>query len=298
MRPHVLLLICLPCVLAAYGCVEDAPAGRPEAAEPDAFSQFTAYVGRDLRELDDDSVEMRGLLSAIERLVPARKYESHFGYWPWHVWQVATAGGDPAYLLFETERLIPHPGSTPIRLTVFGPSGQVLSETEFDTAHRCYLRDVELQQGGGELPLVVLKTAYPFVDGGNRQYYAIIGDRFDLIRLEKRDGAVERNVYDSVHFAAGPPVPIRTEAEWVADLLSEDRLRTLRTLVWLGGVHRVFKEGDELRPDREDPGQVTVVRQVRKNPAVLARLRELSQSKDAWLSEAASLALNPEDRDH
>jgi hypothetical protein len=296
-------------VLAAAGCVKDAPAGLaaagdapagPAAADPDAFSRFKDYVGKDLQELDLDGVEWEGLLSAIKQLVPGREHNSHFGYLPWHIWAVATkAEADPSYLLFETERWVMHPGSTPIRLTLFGSSGKVVSETEVDTRHRCYLRDVELREGGGEYPLVVLKTGNGPGPGPGieRQYYAMVGSRFELLRLERGGGQVARNTYCPIHFMAGPTPLLRTEAEWESDLLSEDRLTVLRVLVWVGGAHGDPKEGDEPRPDQERPGQVLLVRRVRQKPTVIARLRELSQSKDQWVREAASLALDLDDTD-
>jgi hypothetical protein len=194
---------------------------------------------------------------------------------------------------------VPHPGSTPIRLTLFGGSGKVVSETEFTTRHRCYLRDVELQEGGGDYPLVVLKTSDGPGPGPGieRQYYAMVGGRFELIRLERGGGQVARNVYCPIHFSAGPTPPQRTEAEWESDLLSEDRLTVLRALMWVGGDHGDLKEGEEPRPDREELGQILLVCRVRQNPTVMARLRELSQSKDQWIREAASLALDPADPD-
>ena len=94
---------------------------------------------------------------------------------------------------------------------------------------------------------------------------------------------------------AGPAPLLRTETEWTSDLLSVDRLAVLKALVWLGGIHGDLKEGEEPRPDREEEGQIRLVRQLRQNPTVNARLRELSQSKDPWVSEAASLALDPQD---
>ena len=300
MRSCIFLLICVPSLLALSGCVENAPPGLDAAkgvADPDGFSEFKTYVGKDLRELDSDEIEMQNLLTAIKRLVPNREYEIHFDYFPWRIWEFAKDGGEPSYLLFEANNMDGHPGTTPIRLTVFSNSGAVLSETQFTTAHRCYLHDVELQVGVSGYPFVVLKTGNGPGPGPciEQQYYAIIGDRFDLVRLETSKGKIARNDYSPIHFRAGPAPPLRTEAEWESDLLSEDRLIILRALVWLGGVHWDLKEGDELRPDREEPGQIWLVRQVRQNPTVNARLRELSQSKDPWVSEAASLALDPQD---
>ena len=45
----------------------------------------------------------------------------------------------------------------------------------------------------------------------------------------------------------------------------------------------------------EDLGQVLVVRSVRQNAAVVARLQELAAGTDLWQAEAAKLAMHPED---
>ena len=188
MRSCIFLLICVPSLLAVSGCVENASPGLDAAkgvADPDGFSEFKTYVGKDLRELDWDGCEMQDLLSAIKRLVPGRKYERHFDYSPWRIWEFAKDESEPSFLLFEANKMHVHPGTTPIRLTVFSNSGAVLSETEFTTAHRCYLDDVELQVGVSGYPFVFLKTGTgPGLGSGiEGQYYSMVGDRFDLFLL-------------------------------------------------------------------------------------------------------------------
>lgn len=117
-----------------------------------------------------------------------------------------------------------------------------------------------------------------------------------MVRLEDVDGQAVRNNYRIKHFRHGPPAPKQSAAAWESDLKSTDRMRVLRALVWLGGTHWDLKENPV--PDRqgEDREDVLLVREVRQREKVIARLRELVESNDRWVREAAKLDLHPKDR--
>jgi len=192
-----------------------------------------------------------------------------------------------------------HPGSTGIRINVFEKARNVRSESVFWTGHRCYLRAVSLDKQGDDDrdPFIVLETGLGAGPGPDvqRQIYGRIGDRFDLIRLEDSEGEATRNRYYVNHFACGPKVPNQTEAEWEADVLSGDRLRVLRSLVWLGGAHWEGMLPDESEKQHEPAAQIHLVRSVRANKKVADKLKVLVESEDRWLKEAAVLAADPKD---
>jgi len=291
---------------AIVGCAKGSHSGGTEAdaggaADPEAWARLQRVVGDDLRQMKRDDPERQAIVALIQRLIPGREYRRVFDYVPWYVWEFPAQGRESSYVLFEADTSGPHPGSTPVRLTLFSAAGRVLSETQFTTAHRCYLRDVALSGRLSEgYPVIVLKTGSgpgPGPDIG-KQYYARIGDRFDLVRLEAGDRAARRNRNYITHFTAGPAVPVLTEDEWEAELRSDDRFRVLRALVWLGGAHYNYKPDEVPDPgdeQHEDLGQVLVVRSVRQNAAVVARLQELAAGTDLWQAEAAKLAMHPED---
>jgi hypothetical protein len=236
------------------------------------------------------------VLKAIRILVPQRTYRGFFDFRAWHAWKFGENEGIPIYLVFEADTSAPHPSSTGVRLTLLDDSGEVLAESAFTMGHRLYLRSAELVRAKDEAHFVIaLKTgswAGPG-PGDEKQYYARIGDRFDLVRLEGDGGKAIRNPYCVKHFRSGPEAPQRTAADWQTDLLSSDRLKVLRALVWLGGEHWDLKGGDNTQYENAD--DVQLVHQVRADPKVVERLTALAKREDAWLQDAAVLALSPED---
>lgn len=255
------------------------------------------YCGKDLGKFDD--IRTTELLADIKKLLPARTYERFFDFRPWYLWEFPTQKAQSFYLLFEVDNSGPHPGSTKIRITEFDTKGQVTSETAFRTGHRCYLRRVTLETTllEGEYPIIILETGPGGGPGPDiyRQYYANVGGRYDLIRLEDYDGKGTRNGYYVRHFQSGPALPKQTEVNWKTDVLSSDRGRLLRALVWLGGRHYDLKPGDNPGNQDEAVEDAMLVRKVRENKQVIDRLKELVESSDRWVREAARLASKPED---
>jgi hypothetical protein len=260
-----------------------------------SLEPLAAYRGKELSKLDE--AQSKDLLAAIKKLIPDREYRHWFDFHPWYVWEFPNKG-QPALVLFEVDNTGPHPGSTGIRINVFDKAKNARTESVFWTGHRCYMRAVTLEkQKDNQNPLIVLETGLGPGPGPNvpKQIYARVGQRFDLIRLEDSEGKATRNSYYVNHFACGPQAPKQTEAEWEADVLSADRNRVLRSLIWLGGRHWEGKPPDESEKQHEPAEQIKLVRSVRANKKVADRLRELVASEDRWLREAAELAANPKD---
>jgi hypothetical protein len=248
-----------------------------------------------LRNLDGR--QAKELLDNITKLVPERTYGDVFDYRPWYVWEWKKVGRPPICVLFDANTSLPHPASTRIRITMFDPSGKALSETAFGTGHRCYLRDVVVVASVNDdaYPLICLETGLgggPGPDIG-KQYYGLLGSHFVLVRLEGSEGFARTNRYFAEHFRCGPEMPQQSAEKWTADLRSKDPLKVLRTLVWLGGTYSVPGVHKTEDVAAEVLQQASLVKLVRERDDVTARLKELANSKDRWLREAAELALNP-----
>jgi hypothetical protein len=260
-----------------------------------SLEPLNAYRDKELSKLD--KAQAKELLATITRLVPDREYRFWFDFRPWHVWEFPNKG-QPVLLLFEVDNTRPHPGSSGIRITVFEKTGNARSEFEFWTGHRCYMRAVSLEKSvDGQDPLIVLESGPGPGPSPNigKQVYARIGDRFDLVRMEDADGKATRNCYYVNHFACGPTLPKQTQAEWEADVLSGNRHRVLRALVWLGGVHWEGQPPDKSESQHEPAEKIELVRSVRANQKVADKLKLLVTSEDRWISEAAALAAFPKD---
>lgn len=292
----------MPSFLLALLAVGQVAAGGDSQKHMDALK---TYVGKDLKDLNEkDASELDDLLDAMlpahakrysnGDLIP-RDFRRGPGYIPWHVWHFKK-NGESYYVLFEANTSRPHPGSTWIRNTLLSPSGKMLSDSEFSTGHREYMQGVELNSLiDGEYPIIVFKMSRVPFPKIPKQYYAKLGNRFDLIRLEDNEGKAMRNEYYVSHFQSGPNVPLQTEEAWEADLLGNDRLKVLRALVWLGGVHWNKPEERTVDKQGESAQFFKLVRKVRARPKVQARLKQLAAGKNVWEREAAVLALHPKD---
>lgn len=300
MKQAIIGMLSVLAAMVLSGCnrgpqVGDVPA-QPGESYRGSLEPLDAYRGKELAKLNE--AQAKDLLATIKKLVPGREYRHWFDYRPWHVWEFPNKG-QIILVLFEVDNTRPHPSSTGIRLTVFEKTGNGLNESEFSTGHRCYMGAVSLEkQANGQDPLIVLETGAGAGPGPDvqKQYYARIGNRFDLVRLEDSGGWATRNTYYVNHFACGPAVPKQTSKEWETDLLSEDRMRVLRTLVWLGGVHWDGTLPDKSDQQSEATEHIELVRSVRANKKVAEKLRILATADDRWVSEAAVLAANPKDR--
>src|SRR5262245_23393166 len=157
----------------------------------------------------------------------------------------------------------------------------------------------------GDAPAVVLECDEWGHRNLGRDYYALIEGRFDLIRTESNGGSF-RNWYDVNHWRRGPAPPPQPAERWEEDVCSKDRAHVLRAMLWLGGRHALPQEPGPVNEERlavfkhqfEDDRQIDLVRSVRARPRVVARLRELAESKDEWIREAATFAQRPDDVKH
>ncbi|MHC5055593.1 MAG: hypothetical protein ACYTKD_12850 [Planctomycetota bacterium] len=222
---------------------------------------------------------------------------------------------DAVYVALQAYRA-PHPGSTRVRITVISGDGKVLSTTRFTTGHRAYLWDAHVERPDaakspvfweaycdradrgdeGEFPVLVLDTSDRSGPGPDyaKQYYVLIDGGGHLVRVEGPAGRATRNDYDFPKRRCGPLPPWRTRTEFESDLMSGDRWKLLRALLWLGGKH---DEGplQEQADDSGDRRLTEIYRDVAKREDIIERVRSLSEHKDEWIREAAQLALEPPD---
>ncbi len=268
-------ILMVPCLL--LGCILSTGCGQAQADDPmpevakAALEILKTHVGKDLKTLDKSQV--KDFQETITKLVPKRNYDELYSIIPWRMWEFQKKDKDAIYVLFEAQRTISHPGSTHILITTVDKAGKVLSETTLSTGHRCYLHGAKLEKwDDGEYPMLKLETGLGGGPGPNirTQYYAYVGGQFTVVRLEDSNGNVSRNKYYIRHFTCGPAIPAQTEAQWEADLLSDDRMKELRALVWLGGAHLVVRPVSDNPEQYEDSREIKLIGKLRTNKKVLA----------------------------
>lgn len=303
-------MLLVGCALAG-GCNQTPTGGKAPATDDKskAVAALKTNRGKELQGLE--LLRTRELVGHLKALGLERDPEQVDRYGPWHIWDFGKQDRHALYLLCEAGKKMKqgagngvtwvhmHPSATPVTLTLVDETGNVVTETDFTTGWRCYLREAEIcNDGDKEHPLVLLHTELGGGPGPDitRQYYAWLGDRFDLVRLENSAGKATRNRYSVKRFRSGPRVVELTEEEWETELMSSDRTRVLRAMVWLGGYHWNLHAEEGLAADQfEDAEQVKLWRKVRARAKVLARIQDLVKSEDGWLREAAELVADDQD---
>jgi hypothetical protein len=131
----------------------------------------------------------------------------------------------------------------------------------------------------------------PVINGRDvaKQYYALIGEKLLLIRLEDSKGKLIRNVYGAPNHTIGLNQTGRSSADWAKSLESNDRAEVLAALTWLGGIH--WNPG-MAAPDylHEEMSEARLAEEVRALETVKASVNRLRHSDDAWVRDAAKLA--------
>jgi hypothetical protein len=117
----------------------------------------------------------------------------------------------------------------------------------------------------------------------------MLNDGLVMVRLEDDEGRLVRNHFAWRAPSKGPPVPRRTQEEWIRSLRSADPVEQLATLVWLSGVHLPSSEPRAENVSQESVEDAKLFEEVRDAPATRDALRELTDSKNPWVREYTTL---------
>jgi hypothetical protein len=193
--------------------------------------------------------------------------------------------GEKRYVLIEKAPLVHIPGNSSLRAYIFDTAGGLLNVQEFSAGNRRSLTGMRIRKNGliNDEALIV-DTEY-CIGGGHpsSQYYALIGERMELIYLEQ-DGQLDRNDYQSSNLTIGPKI-VRSVDEWEKVLSSSNDAEVLSALVWLGGVHWT-----DIPSPYDDKVEAEKAHALRSRAGVRKRLRELSQFENPWIASAAKSA--------
>ena len=165
------------------------------AEEPEPAG-LEPYRNKDLRKLDDK--ERRAFAKRLGELTgddPRKPTHRPFEAW----WVKRFPTGDAAWLLVQAYPGYDVPDVSGVRLHVFDKKWTRIAQDSFPTGYRYFLREVSLvEENPLKTPILVAKVSSsgPFiVNGGTRrpafeqgnfqrQYYALHGTSFVLVRLE------------------------------------------------------------------------------------------------------------------
>lgn len=298
MKPHFLRIAVgiltfiigwsIPSVILKPACERvAAPVGATLTQVLSVWTILLSVQNRDLRKIEGPAKAQ--LEMAIESL--RGKVENQFLVARLFS-KVSTNNGEQRYVLIEESPLVFIPGDSRLRISLFNPDGELLDSSEFGAGWRIGLTEIRFIQVKDIRGEVLEVESYPGIGGADvaRQYYALVGDKMRLIRLEDSNGALTPNRYSTPNHNIGLTQTGRSAADWQEALLSNDLAEVLATLTWLGGWHWNIKNGDESAYWHEEPAEARLVEEVRARPAVRKAVNALKDSDNPWVRDAARAA--------
>lgn len=313
-RAAVCVLLCA-CAVAACVMRAEARQGDAEARRREAWLGLLKFEGRDMHSLEDGEADA---VAGFTNLLLDRKDPENFALVrrPRLLARVKTGAGERVVLL-DSQFFCISPGQTWHYLYFFDESGKLLGSSYFSAGWRICPSGASLTTRAG-LDAPLLKMEGGGLGGfalasGVVEYYALLGDRAVLVRLEDGEGSVLRNGYGCEYPSVGPPEPERTADEWARALSSRDKVELLQALMWVGGRHQSDEWlSEELNGEKHgarpansvgrgtvepDPcarsyEDVRTFVNVRARDDVRLRLKDLAGSDDVWVRQAAESALD------
>lgn len=314
------------CVVGAAARQSDAKAdAQAEARRREAWLELLKFEGQELDRFKGDAADT--IVKLANRLLPDRKDPDNFAVRsrrPHLLARVRTSAGARLVLL-DSQFFCISPGQTWHYVYFFDESGKLLGSSDFAAGWRVCPSGARLTtRAGFDAPLLKMDGgglgSFAFAPGVSA-YYALLGDRAVLVRLEDGAGRVLRNWYGCEYPLVGPTPPERTAEEWVRALSSPDKVEVLQALLWVGGLHH--KEED-LKYDQEEHRRLRLaypdepaenmnatldrcpaaLEEARRYAALVARedlrpqLERLADSGDEWVRQAARAALDPPKNNH
>ncbi|HET6247141.1 MAG TPA: hypothetical protein VFE47_05520 [Tepidisphaeraceae bacterium] len=294
----------------ALGCTHNnshsnsATDSKPSSGgSPCSGKGMETYSGRNLRSLDAPAMaQFRHCLQLMTGDAPTPAQER-----PLEPWAVEKFSDSWIVLLAYPGYDIPDVSFIEVQL--FDKNWKRIFKQQFPTGYRFFLTDLRAVRNNvmnQELVVATVNSAGPFIVIGNekhpafekgdsqREYFALIGEEFALVRLEDDQGRLAANNYTWRIPMKGPPVPKRTRAEWIATLNSGNPAEELATLAWLSGSHLKSTDPRPENVNEESVDDSRIFEEVRDDPATPIALEKLADSKNAWIKEYVRLMKSAE----
>lgn len=261
------------------------PSVATPSAVPPVWSVLVSWENRDLKQIDGpEEAQLRMAIDTLRGATDNPFLE------PRLFSRVSTSMSEQRYVLIEEQPLVYIPGESRLRVSVFDPEGQLLDSSEFGAGWRIMLfgiRFIQVKEAGEVLEV----KSSPSINGADvsTQYYAVVGDKMRLIRLEDSKKRLVQNNYRSPNHTIGFTEIGRSMPDWQQALFTKDEAAVLATLTWLGGLHLKV---DEPTPGHlhENLSEASLVEAVRELTAVKKAVNAMKDTPNAWVREAARLA--------
>jgi hypothetical protein len=265
---------------------------------------LSQFAGQDLRKLE--KFGMPAFRAMFRELTGDAEDPDPWGSpRPWRVERFPV--GDVAWVLLEGYPGYDVPDVSSMRIHVFDAKWKRITKQEFPTGYRMRLTRITLAaENPLGKPLVVARVVstgpFEIVNGAERpafeagefqrQYYALSGGQFVMVRLEDHEGRIVPNHYRWSAPSKGPEVPKRSREEWIGTLNSDDPAAQLAALVWLTGTHLSSKAPRAANVNQESVAHSELFEAVRGAAETRKALHDLAESENPWVREYAVKALH------
>lgn len=193
-------------------------------------SELDRFVGRDLWKDRLPKSEQ----SRLDRVVGKVPKGDIMEPTPWHVWKT-NHNGVTRYivLLGEPEMIVP--GGSSACVLLFDAASKRINNWCFQTGWRMTLDSASFEFSTDLGSDLIVLHMVRFINGRNvaKEYFAIISDRVQFVRMENDQGVAVQNEYVFPNFEIGIVPAGNTEDEWVGMLKSADKASVLSALVFL-----------------------------------------------------------------
>jgi hypothetical protein len=182
------------------------------------------------------------------------------------------------------------PGYSRVRSVVVNPEGRVVDDSIFLTGWRHLDFTGVSKVLRPKFPDVLRIGCEGLVIRNRRHFYALAGDRLELVRLEGDEPAkIQANFCTSPNHTIGPVYPPAGEEDCVQALQNASWTRRMSMLTWLAGIHW---DGSNPNLWHEDEKAATLALNLQSSPRSLAAVKALAGAEDAWTREAVGLVLD------
>ena len=166
----------------------------------------------------------------------------------------------------------------------------MLSDEHFHSGWRIAgFEGVERVAGAMGRPDLLCILVEGMVIGARRCFFAVVDGHFELVRMEQ---GIERKlvaaIYSHPNHTIGPLHPPKSEEDCLRDLEQGSWPRRMSLLTWLAGVHW---DGTDPEVWHEDEVTASLALRLQASPRIRAAMESLARSEDAWIRDAARLAL-------
>ena len=280
------------------------PYMRSHESKPSPWQVLLSFENQDLEGLKGE--RLKTVTSAVDAIRRSDNSNDSRPYYPALFRSISNSKGEQRYLLVEDSPLIIVPGESRLRVHVFDTAGRLLSTDDFNAGWRMVVTGMHVRDNDQiQQQNLTVQTEYVFGGSSATHYYALIGDRLELIYgTEVIHGEwlywPDRNDYGLSNFTVGPRIN-RSGDEWEKALNSAANVEVLSALMWLAGRHWDGKT--QMGPYAEDKAEAEKFSVVSTRDSVQRRVKELSEVNEQadltkfWIKAAAGTVLRKDKLD-